>query len=302
MAGKPSVGVIVPVRGPATHLEEALRSVLEQDPAPESVVVVDDGSEPAVAADDRCVLVRRDVSGGPAAARQAGLEAVREEWVALCDADDSWEEGKLAAQIAAMRDGVDVVFGSAVAVDAGGRPTGERLPGAPHGSYEGDDLIGLLWSSQPIPASSAVVRRSALVEAGGFPGPAPLASDWDLWLRLAARGSRFVSVPEARVRYRRHAGGVTADLAALAESTLAIRRAHAGLVEPARLAEGEAADLRALARGRIRQRRYEEAREALAEAAVRGPLPPRDRLLRVLVRVPGARAVLGRRTPFRGTA
>ena len=122
----------------------------------------------------------------------------------------------------------------------------------------------MLYWSNPIPTSSVLVRRDALVRAGGFAGPAPLASDWDLWLRLVAQGGSFVCEPRARIRYRRHKGGVTADVAAMAESMLAVHSAHAGLVDEDSRRRAESRDLVLLARGRIRQRRYREAGEALA--------------------------------------
>ena len=101
-----TVGVIVPVRGPAPFLEEALESILAQAGPRTDVVVVDDASPEPVAvpplARSRCRLVRRDTSGGPAAARQTGLEALDTPLVALCDSDDAWEPGQLAAQAEAL--------------------------------------------------------------------------------------------------------------------------------------------------------------------------------------------------------
>ena len=87
------IGVIVPVRAPATYLADALDSALGQRPAPAEIVVVDDASpEPLVLSPeyrDRCALVRREKRGGPAAARATGLEAIGAPLVALLDADDS---------------------------------------------------------------------------------------------------------------------------------------------------------------------------------------------------------------------
>ena len=73
-----------------------------------------------------------------------------------------------------------------------------------------------------------------------------LAEDWDLWLRLAARGEPFVCAPDAVVRYRRHPGGLTADVAALARCQLELHRAHGALVEPAVRERALAADEAAL--------------------------------------------------------
>jgi len=93
----------------------------------------------------------------------------------------------------------------------------------------------MLYSANPIPTSSVVLRRRALEAAGGFASPVTLAGDWDwdLWLRLAARGETFVCVPDAVVHYRRHPDGLTADVAALARFQLALHEAHADLVDEA---------------------------------------------------------------------
>src|SRR5947209_261267 len=75
---------------------------------------------------------------------------------------------------------------------------------------DASDLGPRLYQENAIPASSALVRRDALDGVGGFLAgePLPAASDWDLWLRLVAAGHAFMCAPEARIRYRRHEGGL----------------------------------------------------------------------------------------------
>jgi hypothetical protein len=279
------IGLIVPVLPPAPFLDEAVRSALEQERPPDAHAVVHD-----------------ERGAGPAATRDAALAQLGDcDWVALLDADDAWEPGKLAAQRDVIAQHPDAVlcFGRATAVGEDGRPTGERLPDLAAGRLTADALAPLLFHSNPIPTSSVIVRRDALVRVGGFAGPAPLASDWDLWLRLIADGGAFVCEPRARIRYRRHAGGVTSDVAALAESRLKVHAVHASLVDENSRRRSEARDLVLLARGRIRQRRYGDAAAALERAHALEPLSGRERALRTLVRVPGVRAALGRRTPYR---
>ena len=64
-----SVGVIVPVYGRAQYLSQALAAVLEQEPPPDEVIVVDDGSPDPIALDPRhaaaCRLVRREAARWP---------------------------------------------------------------------------------------------------------------------------------------------------------------------------------------------------------------------------------------------
>lgn len=298
------VGVILPVLAPAPYLTEALESVLGQDPAPDVVVVVDDGSQPPLELSEDVQLVRlEDGPRGPAAARAAGLAVLDTELVALADADDIWEPGKLAAQLEALDEhpGATVAFGRAIAVDAAGRPTHEQLPELEAGLHTAQALRVELFERNLVPAATVVVWRDALEAVGGFDGgpPLPAGSDWELWLRLAAAGHAFVSEPRAVVRYRRHPDALTGEVALLGEAGLAVHAEHAALVDLATARRARAQDLRTLARGRIRQRRYAEAREALVEAAELEPPAMRERMLRAVVSVPGLRAFLGRRRPYR---
>ena len=303
--GPDSVGVIVPVRGRSPFLPEAIDSILTQERPPADVVVVDDASDEPVAvppvAAGRCRVVRREVRGGPAGARQTGLDALDTPLVALCDSDDAWEPGKLAAQLAALErdDDAALCFGRALVVGPGGEPTGERWDEPAAGPHAAQDLRSTLYESDPIPTSSVVVRREAVERVGGFVSDVPYGvEDWDLWLRLVGAGAAFVCEPAARVRYRRHPGGLTADLERLAAGSLAIHERHAALVSPSARQAARARDLVTMARGRVRRRDYPGARAALREAAAQVQLPPRERALALLLAVPGLRGALGRRSPY----
>jgi glycosyltransferase involved in cell wall biosynthesis len=294
------IGVIVPVyagAGPAPYLDEALAAVLGQDPPPDDVVVVDDGSPEPVRVGEahaaRCRLVRREQRGGPGAARDTALQLLQTELVACADADDAWCEGKLSAQLRAFEGAPDAAlcYGIAEIVGPDGTPTGERwdipAPLSPQALYE----------HNPIPTSSVLARRDAVLAAGGFAGPM-LCEDWALWLRMTERGERFVLATDAHVRYRRHEGGATADISALAEAALHVHELHAGLVDEPTARRVRARDLLALARGRVRERRYGAARDALERAAALAPLDARERMLKAVLAVPGARSLLGRRSPY----
>jgi hypothetical protein len=263
-AGGLVIGVIVPVHGFAPYLAEALDCVLAQhDAGAVDVVVVDDASLPAVELHPdhapQCRIVRRERCGGPAAARASGLAALGAavSMVALCDCDDAWLPGKLACQQAAFAEAPDAVacFGRALIVGADGRATGERWQELRPGSHSGDELTTLLYETNPIPTSSVVLRRDALERAGGFASPVRVAEDWDLWLRLAAGGGRFISLAETLVRYRRHPGGLTADVEGLARCQQALHRAHGALVGAdvrERALAADAAALRAAQRTGLR--------------------------------------------------
>jgi len=146
-----------------------------------------------------------------------------------------------------------------------------------------------------------LIRRDALEAVGGFipVRPLPAATDWDLWLRLVESGHAFVCEPDARIDYRRHPGGLTSSVARLAMAGLAIHARYEAMVDKQTADDAQARDLETLARGRIRERRYSEARDALNQAARLRKPATRERLLRAAIKAPGLRSLLGRRNPYK---
>jgi glycosyltransferase involved in cell wall biosynthesis len=296
---------IVPVHGFAPYLAEALDCVLDEEPA--QVVVVDDGSpEPLRLHPDhaeRCTLVRRERGGGPAAARIAGLEAVDGaiEAIALCDADDAWAPGSLAPRLTALHDdpGAALAFGRATIVGPDGRATAERWTQPAGGAHEGEALASWLYEANPLCTSSVVLRRAALEGAGGFAAGLRVAEDWDLWLRLAGRGARFRCVPDAVVRYRRHPGGLTTDVEALARAQHRLHARHAGLVDDRTRRRAQARDLAALADGLAARGAHREARVALRGSIRLGGPTPRSATRLIALALPGVRRRVGRRGAYR---
>lgn len=301
----PTVGAIVPVHGEPRYLGEALDGLLGQDPLPDEVIVVDDASPRPIRLPpghrDACRLMRREQRGGPAAARNDALTQLSADLVALCDADDWWRPGKLRAQLDALgaHPRAELCFGSAEIIGPGGERTDERWEELPPGPLAGLDLVPLLYERNPIPTSSVLVSRAALGRVGGF-GNLPQAEDQDTWLRLAAAGIEFLNEPSAVVRYRRHPGGLTADVANLATASLELHRRHAKLVGEAAALRAEAADRRALADGLARRRDWAGARRELAHSGALEPLEKRDRRRRAAMAIPGLRRLIGRGDPYRG--
>jgi len=103
MTASPLITCIVPVHNGERFLAAALDSLFEQTYRAVEVVVVDDGSTDGTSRlleqyADRVSVVTRP-NGGPAAARNTGLAAVRGDWVAFLDSDDLWHPEKLTRQM-----------------------------------------------------------------------------------------------------------------------------------------------------------------------------------------------------------
>lgn len=99
-----SVSIIIPVYNAEQTLPRCVRSLLEQTCRSLEILLIDDGStddSPALcdklAAGDRRVRTVHIANGGPAAARNAGLDRAQGEFVGFADADDWVEPGMFAS-------------------------------------------------------------------------------------------------------------------------------------------------------------------------------------------------------------
>ena len=115
--------IIIPCRDDEKHLEEAVASVLSQQVELE-VIVVDDGSDPAIRqpGDPRVRLIRLDAPVGPAGARNAGIRAASGDVIGFCDSDDVYAPGRL-AWAAGLHQSADVVVVGQSWLDPQGRGT-----------------------------------------------------------------------------------------------------------------------------------------------------------------------------------
>ena len=89
----PRVSVVMPCHNREKDISAAIDSVIAQDYDDFEIIVVDDRStdrsrEVVEGYGDQLRLIRREVNGGAAAARNTGIAAARGEFLAYCDSDD----------------------------------------------------------------------------------------------------------------------------------------------------------------------------------------------------------------------
>jgi len=95
----PLVSVVIPAYNRAEFLLRAIRSVTLQEYSALEIIVVDDGSNVAIAdtlaqeRDRRIRSIRRDRNGGAAVARNTGIQQARGSLVAFLDSDDEYLRG-----------------------------------------------------------------------------------------------------------------------------------------------------------------------------------------------------------------
>lgn len=113
----PKISIIMPNYNGARHLRDALDSVLAQTFSDWECIVIDDGSTDSSIdiikeyKDSRFVLIGAN-HRGVSAARNAGLDSARGEWIAFLDSDDCYTRTALEMLYnAAMSYGADIVGG-----------------------------------------------------------------------------------------------------------------------------------------------------------------------------------------------
>ena len=101
------ISVVIPFYSNKGWLDEALMSVVGQTYNHKEILVIDDGSKEDIS--DLCEKYKQKIkyirkeNGGPASARNCGIENARGKYIAFLDSDDVWYPNKLESQIAFMK-------------------------------------------------------------------------------------------------------------------------------------------------------------------------------------------------------
>lgn len=207
------ISVVVPTHNRPDDLLRALRSLKAQSCPPREVIVVDDGSQPAVSAaaiDSVCpgmkvILIRNDSPAGANHARNVGVQAASSDWIAFLDDDDEFHEGKICRLIKEVSENpeCDVIYHAAEIrmlrenVKYYSRP----------GDFEDHQMFSRLLIRNEIGGTSMVaVRRSVFLEAGGFDEKLPALQDHEMWMRLASRKARFKFINQPLTYYNYDTG------------------------------------------------------------------------------------------------
>lgn len=205
----PEISVVMPVFNAEQYLRQAVESVLGQTFANFEFLVYDDGSTDGsvgimqeYAQRDSRIRFFPMEHAGHVTWLNAGLHEATGEFIGRMDADDVCVPQRFERQHAFLREHADVVVVGSdfLMIDEDGEALGI-------GRHETEDetlrkglLAGLLGE---IAHPTSMMRRTAVLRAGGYRKRYETTEDLDLWFRLAEVG-RLANIPQVLLQYRQH--------------------------------------------------------------------------------------------------
>jgi glycosyltransferase involved in cell wall biosynthesis len=204
------ITVIIPSFNSEQFITRTIESVLTQTRAADEVLIVDDCSTDKsldIAKRYPVRILQTVANSGHATARNLGLRSANGDLIAWLDADDYWEPQHLETVSALL----EVHPQAAVAFSAV-QKFGEQVGVLGNFPCSGSPRR-VFWESLRgciVPHMSAVVRKNALSEVGGYDESFKVAPDFDLWLRLS-RTYGFVSTEKITANYRQHRSQISQD-------------------------------------------------------------------------------------------
>jgi glycosyltransferase involved in cell wall biosynthesis len=219
MTSQPLVSVVIPAFNAAATLGETLGSVESSTYRNIEVLVVDDGSTDdtaAVAADfqrrDPRFCLHRQSNGGLARALNAGFERAEGDYVARLDADDVWHPTKLERQmeVASRIPEAGFIYTFVRYIDE----ASQVLRDGPEQRFPPWALCRGVVESLAGGGSTALMKRSAMIEAGRCDPAFPAWEDLVMQLQISSRHP-IAFVPEYLAGYRVREGSMSAATPAM---------------------------------------------------------------------------------------
>ncbi len=206
------ISVIIPSFNQGRYVVETVESVLAQTHLQREIIVVDDGSTDDTRTrlapyDDRiqyCYQANKGLSG----ARNAGFALSTGDYVLFLDSDDLLHPDAL-AQLSGILDQSPkegLVYCAWQQINAADK----SILGEVHPRRVGQLLKPLLLREFFFFGSSALIRREALEQVGGFDESLVWGDDADMWLRIALAGWNFGYLDKPVLQYRIHEASMTA--------------------------------------------------------------------------------------------
>jgi glycosyltransferase involved in cell wall biosynthesis len=214
------VSVVIPCYNQGRFLAQAIQSALNQEGARVEVIVINDGSfddTEVVAQSFPQVIYRQQQRVGTAAARNAGIEISKGDFLLFLDADDMLQPGAIKIQLEYLSLRPDAAFVS------GGHSKADIqmnvLKEETH-DVEGDHYVQLLRRNY-IGLCAAVLFRRSIFSDHAFDISLRGMEDYDLFLKVA-RKHHVIHHTNIVAVHRQHRQCISADLSHMLTTVLRV--------------------------------------------------------------------------------
>jgi mycofactocin glycosyltransferase len=233
--GAGDVTVVVPAFGVDSN---TLRDLVTCCPGVANVIVIDDASDPRVAAIAGTKVLRLRTNAGPAVARNAGLGAVTTPLVAFVDTDVRLSAGWLQPLLGHLADErVGLVAPRVASMPAPGPIARYERGHSPLDLGPAPGRIAPGTRLSYVPAAALLVRADALRAIGGFDRSLRVGEDVDAVWRLVEAGWRCRYEPASVVHHAPRASwkALVGQRVAYGSAAAPLARRHRGALAPVRV-------------------------------------------------------------------
>ena len=186
------ITVVVPIYNGADKLPAIIHSFSNQSSLPHELILVDDGSTDNIHevfetfSHYPWLTYIRKPNGGPASARNYGLNLAKTRYVAFLDADDKWHPSKIERQLETINNysgsralGIIDCFVEVLSKES------NKIIRKRNKINTGNIFEKMFYTNCINGTSSVIVDRNYALNAGGFPEDVWFGEDRMLWHKLA---------------------------------------------------------------------------------------------------------------------
>ncbi|HJO95140.1 MAG TPA: glycosyltransferase [Victivallales bacterium] len=211
MKPKSLISVIMPVHNGELHLEDSIKSILNQTYKNFEFIIINDCSSDGTAnilnhyshKDKRINIFDNESNKGITKSLNEGLCFATGKYIARMDVDDISTKNRFEVQIKFLEENSDIaVCGSHVITEKTGY-NDKYIP------YTPEDIKATLFFMNALTHPSVMMKSSVIIEENNFYNEKyKFAQDYELWCRLS-KNHKIVNLKEDLLEYRWHESNVS---------------------------------------------------------------------------------------------
>ena len=203
--------VVIPLYNKENYICKTVNSVLSQHFQDYEIIVVNDGStdcsleKVSEIKSDKLKIINQE-NQGVAVARNTGIEHASGEYIAFLDADDEWKSDYLETidELTEKYPQSDIYVTAYNVIMGKEKVKHSTQLGSEPGCLE-NYWLTLKYSYDFVWTSATVIKKAAILKAGGFRAGEKIGQDLDLWVRVARNNTKVAYSPKLCVNYNRMA-------------------------------------------------------------------------------------------------